>query len=199
MHLDPRAGAGLAAVALALALVHPAQAGGRALSSRNLWAHDANSIVKVSTYPSDLAAIFDTEISEGTGFFVQNGYIVTWYHVIQHAHVYIDVTLRNLPGTSYQGQIYHSHVVATDPAQDLALLRLNNRWDGPALPLGNPRWLRVGDPVAVFGHRDPGGAVVGVLESDNSNGWSWAVPITDLQTLAQTSGSLGRSYYISAP
>ena len=239
MSIATRAVSALAAVALLVPFTHPTYAAHSALSSRALWANDANSIVKVSTYPSDLAAIFDTEIIEGTGFFVQNGYIVTCYHVIQHAHVYIDVTLRNLPGTAYQGQVYHAHVVATDPAQDLALLQLNNGWDGSVLPLGNPQWLRVGDPVAVFGHpegqplqvqpgtyegRDtrelvggygalhnmlalydttapgdsgspvfgPGGGVVGVLESGGGN-WSYAVPITDLQTLAQTAGPLGRT------
>ena len=125
------------------------------LSPQGLWRH-ANSIVEVSTYPSDLAALLDTQIIEGTGFFIAGGDIVTCYHVISHAHVYIDVTMRNNPAPHYQGRVYHAHVVATDLAQDLAILALDNHWDAPPLPLGNPGRLRVGSRVAVFGHEGGG-------------------------------------------
>lgn len=109
----------------------------------------ADSVVEV-THCSDALCLSS---SGGTGWFSPGGFVVTNYHVIESSYYYIDVTLQNDgSGSSYTGQTFHAHVVATDPADDLALLSLDNGWSGTPLPLAPAPSLSLGDPVAVLGH-----------------------------------------------
>jgi len=144
-------------------------------------------VVTVSTYASDLG-IFGGGDS-GTGFFIAGGYIVTCYHVIENAHVFIDVKLHDDPANGYTNQVYHAYVVAKDPAQDLALLALDNGWQGPALPIGNAKALHVGRPVDIFGH--PGGGPL-TLTSGQYLGWDKREVVT---TYGELHGMLSLDCY----
>jgi S1-C subfamily serine protease len=85
---------------------------------------------------------------EGTGSgFVYDpaGHIVTNYHVIENAEELL-VTLGN-------GQVYDATVVGSDPANDLAVIRIEAGTDLPApLALGNSDELRVGQSVLAIGN-----------------------------------------------
>ena len=121
-----------------------------------------NSIVLVSV-SNKYAALKDLTggagQDEGTGWFSPGGYIVTCYHVVQNADndpASITVRVNNDGnGDGFNGQVYDAKVVDTNPAKDLALLRLTNAgaFQGQALSIG-PSPYR-GEPVAVLGH--PGG------------------------------------------
>ena len=79
--------------------------------------------------------------STGTGFFVsRNGYLLTCHHVIQGARV---VTVR------YKEKTYPATVVKADPANDVALLKVEGQF--PALPLGDSNIARQGQQVATTG------------------------------------------------
>lgn len=103
-----------------------------------------SSVVRITTYTSDLGG----GVISGSGFF-EDGYIVTCYHVIDSAHLFIDVWLR---GAS---EPLHAMVAAADQAQDLALLQLDNGMANGSLPLGHVGNQAIGEPVAAVGH--PGG------------------------------------------
>ncbi|MCY0880214.1 MAG: serine protease [Firmicutes bacterium] len=109
----------------------------------SLLSGDAPSVVRITTYAND----FGTAIVSGSGFWT-DGYIVTCYHVIENAHLFIDVW----PANSATDE--HAYVVATDPAQDLALLALDNGSHASGLPLATAPQT-VGEPVAIMGF--PGG------------------------------------------
>jgi serine protease Do len=81
----------------------------------------------------------------GSGFIIdRDGYILTNFHVIEHADR-ITVTLAD-------GRALNAQVVGTDPAIDVALLRITN--GGPLEPatLGNSDELRVGEWVCAIGN-----------------------------------------------
>jgi serine protease Do len=81
----------------------------------------------------------------GSGFIIdRDGYILTNFHVIEHADR-ITVTLAD-------GRALTAQVVGTDPAIDVALLRIAN--GGPLEPatLGNSDELRVGEWVCAIGN-----------------------------------------------
>ncbi len=109
-----------------------------------LLSADESSVVKITTYTS----LFGSQIVAGSGFFT-NGVIVTCNHVIANAHYFIDVWFHGGAGP------YHAYVVATDPAQDLAILKLDNGYDPGNLPLGSLSNQTDGESVAIVGH--PGG------------------------------------------
>ena len=72
------------------------------------------------------ASVAVAQVSTGTGFAVSaSGHIVTNHHVIDDA---IDVRVRTLDGESLQALI-----VATDPANDLAVLKVGRRFSPLAL------------------------------------------------------------------
>ncbi|MCL6647144.1 MAG: trypsin-like peptidase domain-containing protein [Chloroflexi bacterium] len=143
-----------------------------------LHARYADSVVVVRTYPSWLGPLGGT--IGGTGWFAPGGYVVTAWHVVQKAHYVIEVTLQeDGPGASsgFHGQTYRAHLVAADPAHDLALLALDNGWSGPALPVGDSSRLEPAQPVAILGH--PGleaetltsGQVLGVHQTVSVQGY----------------------------
>lgn len=84
--------------------------------------------------------------SEGSGFFItESGEIITNNHVVEDADK-IEVEL--VDGTTYEAEI-----VGSDPATDLALIRVK-KGDGnfPHLPMGDSGALRVGEWVMAAGN-----------------------------------------------
>ena len=80
--------------------------------------------------------------SGGSGFIVSaDGYVITNYHVIDDAEA-VQVIL--------DGRNFEAEVKGTDPATDLALLKIDGH-DLPVLPLGDSDNLRVGDWVMAIG------------------------------------------------
>jgi serine protease Do len=98
--------------------------------------------------PDDLDGPRDFEgprQGSGSGFLIdREGFILTNFHVIDGAER-ITVTLAD--GRSYRGE-----VVGTDPAIDVALLRVPDAKDLPEAPLGNSDELRVGEWVCAIGN-----------------------------------------------
>jgi serine protease Do len=81
----------------------------------------------------------------GSGFIIdRNGYILTNNHVIDGAER-ISVTLAD-------GRTFRAEVAGTDPAIDVALLRISGSHDLPEAPLGNSDELRVGEWVCAIGN-----------------------------------------------
>ena len=81
----------------------------------------------------------------GSGFLIdREGFILTNFHVIDGAER-ITVTLAD-------GRAFRGEVVGTDPAIDVALLRIPGSADLPEAPLGNSDNLRVGEWVCAIGN-----------------------------------------------
>jgi serine protease Do len=81
----------------------------------------------------------------GSGFIVDRaGYLLTNNHVIEGAER-ITVTLAD-------GRVFRGEVVGTDPAIDVALIRIPNAPDLPEAPLGNSDELRPGEWVCAIGN-----------------------------------------------
>jgi serine protease Do len=81
----------------------------------------------------------------GSGFIIDRaGYILTNFHVIESADR-ISVTLAD-------GRTFRGEVVGTDPAIDVALLRIDGGQTLPEAPLGNSDELRVGEWVCAIGN-----------------------------------------------
>jgi serine protease Do len=81
----------------------------------------------------------------GSGFIIdRDGYILTNNHVIDGAER-ITVTLAD-------GRTFRAEVAGTDPAIDVALLKISGSHDLPEAPLGNSDELRVGEWVCAIGN-----------------------------------------------
>jgi serine protease Do len=81
----------------------------------------------------------------GSGFIIdRDGFILTNHHVIDAAER-INVTLAD-------GRSFRAEVVGTDPAIDVALLKIAGSPDLPEAPLGNSDELRVGEWVCAIGN-----------------------------------------------
>jgi serine protease Do len=81
----------------------------------------------------------------GSGFLIdRDGYILTNHHVISAAER-ITVTLAD-------GRAFRGEVVGSDPAIDVALVRITGGRDLPEAPLGNSDELRVGEWVCAIGN-----------------------------------------------
>ena len=88
---------------------------------------------------------FDSPGGAGSGFIIDRaGFILTNHHVIENAER-ITVTLAD-------GRAFRGEVVGTDPAIDVALLRIPGAKDLPEAPLGNSDELRVGEWVCAIGN-----------------------------------------------
>jgi serine protease Do len=98
--------------------------------------------------PDDLDAPRDFDgprQGSGSGFLIdRDGFILTNFHVIDGAER-ITVTLAD-------GRAFRGEVVGTDPAIDVALLRIPGSADLPEAPLGNSDSLRVGEWVCAIGN-----------------------------------------------
>ena len=83
------------------------------------------------------------QVGLGSGVIIRpDGYIVTNNHVIANADV-IEVTLEN-------NQVYKARLVGTDPATDIALIKIEAE-NLPAVPMGNSDDLRLGEWVLAIG------------------------------------------------
>ena len=83
------------------------------------------------------------QVGLGSGVIIRpDGYIVTNNHVIAGADV-IEVTLEN-------NQVYPAKLVGTDPATDIALIKIEAE-DLPTVPMGNSDDLRLGEWVLAIG------------------------------------------------
>jgi serine protease Do len=81
----------------------------------------------------------------GSGFIVdRDGYILTNYHVVEGAER-ITVTLAD-------GRVFRGTVVGSDPAIDVALVRIPKTANLPEAPLGNSDELRAGEWVCAIGN-----------------------------------------------
>jgi serine protease Do len=81
----------------------------------------------------------------GSGFIIdREGLVLTNHHVIDNAER-ITVTLAD-------GRAFRAEVVGTDPAIDIALLKIPGGRDLPEAPLGNSDDLRVGEWVCAIGN-----------------------------------------------
>lgn len=84
-------------------------------------------------------------LGSGSGFIIDSsGYILTNYHVIENADR-ITVTLTD-------GRVLNGDVIGTDPAIDVALLKVLSATPLPVAPLGNSDQLRVGEWVCAIGN-----------------------------------------------
>jgi serine protease Do len=88
---------------------------------------------------------YDVPGGAGSGFIIdRDGFILTNDHVIESAER-ITVTLAD-------GRSFRAEVVGTDPATDVALLRISGGRDLPEVSLGNSDELRVGEWVCAIGN-----------------------------------------------
>ena len=124
------------------------------------------------------------DFHSGSGFiFDSRGYILTNNHVVEGA--------RNVTVTLDAGTQFEAKVEGTDRLTDLAVLRIDGE-DFPAIPLGDPSSVRVGDWVIAIGNALalPGGptVTVGVISALDR-----AFPVTSetqLYGLIQTDASI---------
>lgn len=81
----------------------------------------------------------------GSGAIIsEEGYIITNFHVVNNARA-IEVSLPDK-------RSFEARIVATDPATDLALLKVDSRRPLPYLEFGNSDSLRVGEWVLAIGN-----------------------------------------------
>lgn len=94
----------------------------------------------------DLPREFDAPTrGAGSGFIIDSdGFILTNHHVIENAE---RITITLADGRSFRGE-----VVGTDPAIDIALLKIEGGRNLPEAPLGNSDDLRVGEWVCAIGN-----------------------------------------------
>ena len=84
-------------------------------------------------------------LSAGSGFIIdKSGYIVTNNHVVD-ASKKITVKLQD-------GRSFTAKLIGTDPATDVALLKVNSDKPLPSVEFGNDKNLRVGDWVVAVGN-----------------------------------------------
>jgi len=87
-----------------------------------------------------------TQVGSGSGFvFRSDGYILTNNHVVDVAKNGGNLSVILTDGTKFKGE-----VVGTNPAYDLAVVRVA-KTNLPAATLGNSDALRVGDPAIAIG------------------------------------------------
>ncbi len=81
----------------------------------------------------------------GTGIIIgHSGYIITNNHVVEGSSGGIDVTL-------FDGRHFEGKIIGTDPATDVALLRIK-AWDLPVSELGDSDKLKAGEIVLAVGN-----------------------------------------------
>jgi serine protease Do len=84
-------------------------------------------------------------ISAGSGFIIdKSGLIVTNNHVIENSH---KITVKLPDGRSFDAKL-----IGTDPATDIALLKVKSDKPLPTVEFGDDRQLRVGDWVIAVGN-----------------------------------------------
>ncbi|MGH2859861.1 MAG: S1C family serine protease [Solirubrobacteraceae bacterium] len=127
------------------------------LSAHDIYQRDAPAVVFVSAKlveqvanPFNLFHERQSNVSTGSGFLVdRHGDILTAYHVIAGAELLAGVTVK------FEDNVQRSAtIVAEDPNDDLAVLRVNMHGLTGILPLplGDSTSVRVGDPTLTIGN-----------------------------------------------
>jgi serine protease Do len=104
------------------------------------------------------------QLSGGSGFIISSdGYIITNNHVVEGA-TRIDVQLGDEDGRRYTAK-----VVGTDPATDLALIKIDTKDSLPVVKLGDSNNIRVGDWAIAIGNplQFENTLTVGVISAKN--------------------------------
>jgi S1-C subfamily serine protease len=115
---------------------------------------------KVPTIPADkIDAHGMVQIGGGSGFIVDHrGFILTNKHVVSESEVRYTVTTND-------GAVYDADVVARDPVNDIAIVKIEPRAALlPTVPLGDSGTLKLGQSVLAFGN------VLGILKNTVSRG-----------------------------
>jgi S1-C subfamily serine protease len=124
--------------------------------------------------------------SSGSGFILDsNGYVITNNHVIRNANS-ISVTLTD-------GSSHSAELVGTDPATDVALLKIEAGRSLPHVTLGNSDDLRIGEWVAAIGNpfgNLEGSLTVGVVSAKGRNSLGIAGGSPTYQDFIQTDASI---------
>lgn len=95
--------------------------------------------------PSGFFGSGDAIQGQGSGFVIDDeGLVVTNHHVVDGA--------RSVRVRLSDGRRFDAEVVGSDPATDLALLRLSGAEDLPVVTLGSSKGLQVGDWVVAVGN-----------------------------------------------
>jgi len=125
------------------------------------------------------------QVAAGSGFLISDtGWVLTNNHVVNGASR-IEVTLTSR-------EVLTAKLVGTDPAIDVALLKVDADRKLPALALGDSDHIRVGDPVMAIGNplRFAGTVTVGVLSAKGRRGISDDPTAASLQDLLQTDAAI---------
>src|SRR5262249_20127579 len=126
-----------------------------------------------------------TQTTGGSGFIVSSdGEILTNNHVVSGAKK-IQVKLRD-------GEVLNAHVVGTDPATDVALIKIDSKHNLPALNLGDSQRLRVGDWVMAVGNplNFEGTVTVGVISGKGRGGLSGDPNTRSFENFLQTDAAI---------
>jgi S1-C subfamily serine protease len=121
-----------------------------ALESQVIAVYEAVSpaVVNITnrSYAYDMFMRAVPQEGSGSGFvYNTEGHIVTNYHVVENAEELL-VTLAN-------GQVYEAEIIGTDPANDLAVIRIDAGANPPEpVALGDSDELRVGQFVLAIGN-----------------------------------------------
>jgi len=120
------------------------------MSAPDIYAASVGSCVGISVEVS-YDSWYGTQVGTitGSGFVISSdGYIVTNYHVVEEAFDgNLDVTI-----SMYDGTEYTAVIVGTEPANDIALLKIDPNTELVPLPLGSLDNVRIGEDVYVIGN-----------------------------------------------
>ncbi len=126
-----------------------------------------------------------SQTAGGSGFIVSSdGEILTNNHVVSGAQK-IQVKLRD-------GEILTAHVLGTDPATDVALIKIDSKHNLPALNLGDSSRLRVGEWVMAVGNplNFEGTVTVGVVSGKGRAGLSGDPNTRSFENFLQTDAAI---------
>ena len=125
------------------------------------------------------------QVAGGSGFVIsEDGEILTNNHVVENASK-IQVRLQDR-------EVLSAKVVGTDPATDVALIRVTPRGKLRAIPLGDSDKLNVGDWVMAIGNpmTFEGTVTVGVVSAKERSGLSDDANSASLQDFIQTDAAI---------
>lgn len=142
------------------------------------------SVVEITTeVVSNGNSIFGQYISQGAGsgvIMTADGYIVTNNHVIENASS-ITVTL-------YNGQSYSANLIGTDPATDVAVIKIQAN-DLNAAIFGNSDSIKVGEPAIAIGN--PLGSLGGTVTTGIISAVGREITVeNETMTLLQTDAAI---------
>ncbi len=119
--------------------------------------------------------------SSGSGFIIdREGHILTNNHVVRDA-AEITVTLND-------HRKFKATVVGTDPGTDVAIIKISDGGDLPAVPLGDSDEIRIGDWAVAIGN--DGTLTVGVISAKGRTNLAIAGGAPSYQNFIQTDASI---------